>query len=76
MAENNAQIFTANDFRLQNGEIFPNSEIVYETYGSPPNAKENTILLLHGYTSSPHAAGGGASNPGWWESLIGPGDRQ
>ena len=35
--------------------------------------KKSTILLLHGYTSNPHAAGGGDLDPGWWENLIGPG---
>ena len=73
MIECNAKIFATNNFRLQSGEILPKLEVAYETYGSPSNAKENTILLLHGYTSSPHAAGGDDSNPGWWKNLIGPG---
>ena len=47
--------------------------MAYETYGDKANAEWNTVLLLHGYTSNPHAAGGGDSNPGWWENLIGPG---
>jgi len=73
MAESNVQIFKTDNFTLQNGVSLPILEVAYETYGSPRNAKENTVLLLHGYTSSPHAAGGGDTNPGWWENLIGPG---
>ena len=73
MIESTADVFKTEIFTLQNGTTLPNLEVAYETYGSATNAKENTILLLHGYTSSPHAGGGGDSNPGWWENLIGPG---
>jgi len=73
MTESTADVFKTKKFTLQNGAILPMLEVAYETYGSAANAKENTILLLHGYTSSPHAGGGGDSNPGWWENLIGPG---
>lgn len=65
--------YSSRGFRLESGEVLRTVDIAYETYGSPENAPENTILLLHGYTSNPHAAGGGESNPGWWENLIGPG---
>jgi homoserine O-acetyltransferase len=73
MSKSTADVFKTEKFALQNGAILPMLEVAYETYGSAANAKENTILLLHGYTSSPHAGGGGDSNPGWWENLIGPG---
>ena len=72
MSNRNVQIFKTGNFTLQNGAILPNLAIAYEAYGSTTNAKDNTILLLHGYTSNPHAAGGGDSDPGWWENLIGP----
>ena len=68
-----AALFRSKNFVLENGTILPILDIAYETYGAKGNAKQNTILLLHGYTSNPHAAGGGDSNPGWWEHLIGPG---
>ena len=73
MIDSTADVFKTENFILQNGSILPVLEVAYETYGRAANAKENTILLLHGYTSSPHAGGGGDSNPGWWEDLIGPG---
>lgn len=68
-----AAVLTVGEFELQNGTILANLEIAYETYGHLDNARDNTILLLHGYTSNPHAGGGDDSNPGWWENLIGPG---
>ena len=71
--ETNAAIFNSRDFVLENGATLPILEVAYETYGDKANAEWNTVLLLHGYTSNPHAAGGGDSNPGWWENLIGPG---
>jgi len=71
--ETNAATFESKDFALENGTILPVLEVAYETYGDKANAEQNTVLLLHGYTSNPHAAGGDDSNPGWWENLIGPG---
>ena len=71
--ETNAAIFKSKDFVLENGATLPILEVAYETYGDKANAERNTVLLLYGYTSNPHAAGGGDSNPGWWENLIGPG---
>ncbi|MEL0019223.1 MAG: alpha/beta fold hydrolase [Rickettsiales bacterium] len=73
MSDGNAAHFESENFLLQNGETLPRLDVAYETYGDPANAGKNTILLLHGYTSSPHAAGRGDANPGWWENLIGPG---
>ncbi len=65
--------FTSANFALQGGVTLPVLDVAYETYGDPANASDNTLLLLHGYTSSAHAGGGGEETPGWWEFLIGPG---
>jgi homoserine O-acetyltransferase/O-succinyltransferase len=68
--------FAIRDFRLQNGEVMPEVEIAYETYGTLAADGRNAILITHGYTSSHHAAGrnpANASQPGWWDGLIGPG---
>src|SRR4029453_11466061 len=58
-------------------------ELAYETYGTLAPAKDNGVLVVHGYTSSHHAAGrnaagkagrGGAENAvGWFDGLVGPG---
>lgn len=73
MSDARAAVFTSKSFTLQSGTILPELTTAYETYGDSANAQDSAILLLHGYTSNPHAAGGGTANPGWWENLIGPG---
>jgi homoserine O-acetyltransferase/O-succinyltransferase len=68
--------FLIRDFRLQNGEVMPKATIAYETYGRLAADGSNAVLVTHGYTSSHHAAGrspANASQPGWWDGLIGPG---
>jgi homoserine O-acetyltransferase len=73
MANADKAEFSAKDFALGDGGTLPELTVAYETYGDPANAANNTILLLHGYTSSQHAAGGGPEDPGWWEYLVGSG---
>jgi homoserine O-acetyltransferase len=68
--------FTLRDFRLQSGVVMPQVNIVFETYGRLTAARDNAILITHGYTSSHHAAGRNPLNnnqPGWWDGLVGPG---
>jgi homoserine O-acetyltransferase/O-succinyltransferase len=70
------QNFLIRDFRLQNGEILPETNIAYETYGRLAADGRNAVLITHGYTSSHHAAGRNPANgnqPGSWDGLIGPG---
>jgi homoserine O-acetyltransferase/O-succinyltransferase len=86
MAELNgieSKIFTARDFRLENGQSLPVLELAYETYGTLAPEKDNAVLAVHGYTSSHHAAGKNAKgkqgrgvaegSAGWFDALIGPG---
>ena len=78
-----SKTFTARDFRLENGQVVPVLELAHETYGTLSPAKDNAILMVHGYTSSHHAAGKNASGKhgrgvtpgaaGWFDTLIGPG---
>jgi len=65
-----SKIFTATDFGLQNGRILEQLEVAYETWGKLAPDGRNAVLLCHGYTSSPHAAG---DENGWWAGLVGPG---
>ena len=63
-------IFESGDFLLEAGGRLDPLTLAYETWGTLSDAGDNAILLCHGYTSSPHAAGDEA---GWWNGLIGPG---
>jgi homoserine O-acetyltransferase len=70
------RIFVISGFRLQNGSVFSEAKIAYETYGRLAAGGRNAVLITHGYTSSHHAAGRNPANnnlPGWWDGLIGPG---
>jgi homoserine O-acetyltransferase/O-succinyltransferase len=78
-----SRIFTTRDFRLENGQSLPVLELAYETYGTPTEKRDNAVLVVHGYTSSHHAAGRNAPGKqgrgvaagaaGWFDALIGPG---
>jgi len=83
LSEVESKLFTAHDFRLENGQSLPVLELAYETYGRLTESRDNAVLAVHGYTSSHHAAGKNAKGkqgrgvaegaPGWFDNLIGPG---
>ena len=78
-----SKLFTARDFSLESGQSLPVLELAYETYGTLAPGRDNAILVVHGYTSSHHAAGRNAPGKqgrgvaegaaGWFDGLIGPG---
>ena len=78
-----SKLFTAREFRLESGQLLPTLELAYETYGTLSPAEDNAVLVVHGYTSSHHAAGKNAKGKqgrgvtegaaGWFDALIGPG---
>lgn len=69
------QYFTFDGLTLENGERLRSITIAYETYGILNKEKSNAILILHALSGDAHAAGvhEGQNNPGWWDSMIGPG---
>ena len=78
-----SKLFSARDFPLENGQTLPVLELAYETYGTLNAKADNAVLVVHGYTSSHHAAGKNAAGKegrgvtpgaaGWFDGLIGPG---
>jgi homoserine O-acetyltransferase len=78
-----SKLFTARQFRLESGQVLPVLELAYETYGTLSSTENNAVLVVHGYTSSHHAAGRNAKGKqgrgvaegalGWFDALIGPG---
>lgn len=61
---------------LRCGKTFSNYDLVYETYGTLNQQKNNAILICHALTGNHHAAGvyeNQSGNVGWWDELIGEG---
>lgn len=67
-----SRIASIGDLELTSGATAPNVEIAYVTYGKLAPAKDNAVLLTHGYTSS-HLMADGAASEGSWAGLVGPG---
>ena len=70
------EVFSYNEsFELCSGEKLPGFEIVYETYGTLNDKRDNAILICHALSGDHHAAGYHSEldpKPGWWENCIGP----
>ncbi len=65
-----SKTFTSADFPLSGGTVLPELTVAYETWGTLAPDGNNAVLICHGYTSNPHAAGDAA---GWMNNLLGPG---
>ena len=64
---------------LQSGASLDAYSLTYETYGTLNAAHSNAVLVCHALNASHHVAGmvadadGKPTNPGWWDSMVGPG---
>lgn len=65
-----SKTFTHANFDLTTGDTLPEMTLAYETWGTLAPDGNNAILLCHGYTNYPHAAG---DKDGWAFNLVGPG---
>ncbi|MBI5873651.1 MAG: homoserine O-acetyltransferase [Candidatus Omnitrophica bacterium] len=64
-----------NELLLDGGHKLGPITLAYETYGELNQDKTNAILICHALSGDAHAAGyhQGDKEPGWWDSMIGPG---
>ena len=61
---------------LKSGQVLPQFNLMYETYGELNADKSNAVLVCHALSGHHHVAGkhhADDKNPGWWDNLIGPG---
>ena len=62
--------------KLDCGQVLESHELIFETYGTLNEQKNNAILVCHALSGDHHAAGihhKDDNKPGWWDSCIGPG---
>jgi homoserine O-acetyltransferase len=63
----------AEPLALTRGGRLAEFDLAYETYGEMSARRDNVILVCHGLTTGPQAAGITADGrPGWWDIAIGP----
>ncbi len=67
------QVVNIGDLHLENGELLPETQLAYETWGRLNARADNAILVQHALTGSSHAATGANGAKGWWDTFIGPG---
>ena len=61
-------------FITEHGTILHQVDLTYETWGQLNDDGDNALLIIHALTGDSHAASHRDDDqPGWWESLIGPG---
>lgn len=67
--------FADNALELDCGQLLPQFQVAYCTYGELNEAKSNAILVCHALTGDQYVASRNpvTGKPGWWEVMIGPG---
>ncbi|MBT1002603.1 homoserine O-acetyltransferase [Paenarthrobacter sp. DKR-5] len=59
--------------QLEAGGALPEVELAFETWGTLNADASNAVLIEHALTGSTHVTQGDTDEPGWWETLVGPG---
>jgi homoserine O-acetyltransferase len=70
------RVFTLPSFTTVGGDVLKDVRFGYEMYGELNAAKDNAILILPYFSGTGHAAGKFTETdqqPGYWDSIIGPG---
>ena len=59
---------------LQLGGHLDEVTVCYETYGKLASRADNAVLICHALSGDSHVARHGEDDdPGWWETIVGPG---
>lgn len=66
--------FRASTVPVRYRGILEQITVAYETYGTLNAARDNAILVVHGFSANSHAAGHYYGDvAGWWDWAVGPG---
>lgn len=61
-------------FPMKRGGALHGARVAYETWGTLNASRDNAVLIVTGLSPDAHAASNaGNPEPGWWESMLGPG---
>ena len=63
-------------FQLECGQVLPELQIAYETYGVLAAKKDNVVFLCHALSGNAHVAGYHEppdDTMPWWDNMVGPG---
>jgi homoserine O-acetyltransferase/O-succinyltransferase len=59
---------------LERGGRLPEVTVAFETYGQLNPRRDNAVLVCHALSGDSHVARHDADDdPGWWDTLVGPG---
>ncbi len=59
---------------LEHGGRLPSVTVVYETYGQLSPQRDNGVLICHALSGDSHVARHDEDDdPGWWDTIVGPG---
>ena len=68
------QVDFAQALDLELGDRLPAVTVVYETYGQLNEGRDNAVLVCHALSGDSHVARHDeADDPGWWDTVVGPG---
>ena len=70
MTTADTRVFDIKDFRLKSGVVMPEVKIAYVALGTLSPARDNVVLITHGYTGGPQMI---SPTDGGWRELVGPG---
>ncbi len=74
LGHHNLRTFSTDTIPARYEGIIDEVTLVYETYGQLNEARDNAILVIHGFSANSHVARHTEDDePGWWDWAVGPG---